>query len=439
MDYVAVYKTQQGGGGQSVATPTFNPAGGTYASAQSVTLSDATPGSSIRYTLDGSAPTAASTLYTGPINVAATTTVKAIGLATGLTNSATASATYTIGGSSPDYTQSATQLNATQAQLSITPTTPAAYVDVHYLVNGAGQQNIRMTNNAGTWTADRQLTHDRHRAGVLVHLREERRHSTTRRTSPTPKAAAAVAAPCFPRASPRPLRQWRTPASRPPHAVDGNTATRWSSAFSDPQWLQVDLGATAHGLPGVLNWEAAYATAFQIQTSTDGTTWTPIYSTTTGDRRHPDPRGQRTGRYVRMYGTARATRTATPCGSSRSWAVRRRIRNQAPRPTWRCHEGTLLRWNASPETCDPLGTCRVPPAAGTEPRAAHRRRALPRTPPTLCSPRARRPPRRPWRTPPSRPRTPWTATPAPAGRARSATRSGSRSTSAPPRPSTRSC
>ncbi|WP_194912533.1 chitobiase/beta-hexosaminidase C-terminal domain-containing protein [Catenulispora rubra] len=151
VDYVAVYTTNQSGS-QSVATPTFSPAGGTYASAQSVTLSDATSGSSIRYTLDGSAPTAASTLYTGPINVAATTTVKAIGLAAGLTNSATASATYTIGSSSPDYTQSATQLNATQAQLSITPTTPAAYVDVHYLINGAGQQNFRMTNNSGTWT-----------------------------------------------------------------------------------------------------------------------------------------------------------------------------------------------------------------------------------------------------------------------------------------------
>src|SRR2546421_5497128 len=53
-------------------------------------------------------------------------------------------------------------------------------------------------------------------------------------------------------------------------AVDGNTGTRWSSAFSDPQWLQVDLGATATVDQVVLNWEAAYATAFQIQVSTNG-------------------------------------------------------------------------------------------------------------------------------------------------------------------------
>ena len=37
-------------------------------------------------------------------------------------------------------------------RLSFTPTTPAAYVDVHYLVNGGGQQNFRMTNSGGTWT-----------------------------------------------------------------------------------------------------------------------------------------------------------------------------------------------------------------------------------------------------------------------------------------------
>src|SRR5690349_5660954 len=53
-----------------------------------------------------------------------------------------------------------------------------------------------------------------------------------------------------------------TPASA---AVDGNTGTRWSSAFSDPQWLQVDLGDTATIDKVVLNWEAAYGTAYQIQ------------------------------------------------------------------------------------------------------------------------------------------------------------------------------
>jgi hypothetical protein len=90
-------------------------------------------------------------------------------------------------------------------------------------------------------------------------------------------------------------------------AVDGNTGTRWSSAFSDPQWLEVDLGATASISQVVLQWETAYATAFQIQTSTDGTNWTTIYSTTTGTGGTQTLNVTGTGRYVRMYGTARAT------------------------------------------------------------------------------------------------------------------------------------
>ena len=95
-----------------------------------------------------------------------------------------------------------------------------------------------------------------------------------------------------------------TPAAA---AVDGNTATRWSSAFSDPQWLQVDLGAGTAVCQVVLQWEAAYARAFQIQLSTDGASWTTIYSTTTGTGGTQTLDVTGTGRYLRVYGTVRAT------------------------------------------------------------------------------------------------------------------------------------
>jgi hypothetical protein len=91
------------------------------------------------------------------------------------------------------------------------------------------------------------------------------------------------------------------------NAVDSNTGTRWSSAFSDPQWLEVDLGATHTISQVALNWEAAYAKAFQIQTSTDGMNWTTIYSTTTGTGGVQTIPVSGSGRYVRMYGTQRAT------------------------------------------------------------------------------------------------------------------------------------
>jgi hypothetical protein len=91
------------------------------------------------------------------------------------------------------------------------------------------------------------------------------------------------------------------------NAVDGNTGTRWSSGFSDPQWLQVDLGATHPISRAVLNWEAAYGRAFQLQTSNDGATWTTIYSTTTGTGGVQDLAISGSGRYVRVNGTQRAT------------------------------------------------------------------------------------------------------------------------------------
>jgi hypothetical protein len=95
-----------------------------------------------------------------------------------------------------------------------------------------------------------------------------------------------------------------TPAA---NAVDGNTGTRWSSAFSDPQWLQVDLGATHTISRAVLNWEPAFARAFQIQTSNDGATWSTIFSTTTGAGGVQDLAISGSGRYVRVNGTQRAT------------------------------------------------------------------------------------------------------------------------------------
>jgi len=90
-------------------------------------------------------------------------------------------------------------------------------------------------------------------------------------------------------------------------ATDGNTATRWSSASSDPQWIQVDLGATHSITQVVLQWENAYAKAYQIQVSPDGVTWTTIYSTTTGPGGTETLNVTGSGRYIRMNGTQRAT------------------------------------------------------------------------------------------------------------------------------------
>ena len=91
-------------------------------------------------------------------------------------------------------------------------------------------------------------------------------------------------------------------------AVDGDTTTRWSSDHSDPQWIYVDLGTNYNITRVKLDWETAYAQAYQIQVSNDTTNWTTIYSTTNGVGGVNDLMGlSGSGRYVRMYGTVRGS------------------------------------------------------------------------------------------------------------------------------------
>ena len=85
------------GSGSTCATPTFNPAAGTYGSAQSVTISTTTGGASIRYTTNGTTPSSTSgTVYSSPVSISAQCTLQAIAYESGYTNSSVASGVYTI-------------------------------------------------------------------------------------------------------------------------------------------------------------------------------------------------------------------------------------------------------------------------------------------------------------------------------------------------------
>lgn len=196
----------------NVEQPYITPKTAVYGTAQTVTITGVTPGSAIRYTTDGSAPTATTgTIYAEPFTVSATTTVKAIAYKSGMKDSSIATSTITI--------------------------------------NSAYANDIALNKPAS--------------------------------------ASSGNTGPAF----------------------DGRTNTRWESEWSDPQWITVDLGSN-YVVTGVkLTWEAAAAKDYKIQVSTDNATWMDAHVKTgaAGGVENITFTTPVTGRFVRMYGTARTT------------------------------------------------------------------------------------------------------------------------------------
>jgi hypothetical protein len=124
----------------AAVTPTFSPAAGTYTAAQSVTLSSATTGATIHYTIDGSTPSVSSTTYSAPVGIALSATIKAIAVASGYTDSAIGSAAYVIDtplpgvAATPTFSPAAGTFTAAQSVVLASTTSGAV---IHYTIDGS--------------------------------------------------------------------------------------------------------------------------------------------------------------------------------------------------------------------------------------------------------------------------------------------------------------
>jgi hypothetical protein len=118
----------------TVATPTLSPGGGGYTTAQTVSMASATPGSQILYTLDGSAPSTTSPLYTAPVAIAVSTTVRAQAFKAGDQPSAVATATYTLTADAPTLSPPGGMYGTPQ---SVTLATTTAGGVIHYTLDGS--------------------------------------------------------------------------------------------------------------------------------------------------------------------------------------------------------------------------------------------------------------------------------------------------------------
>jgi hypothetical protein len=123
-------------GSNPAATPTFSPNSETFTGSISVVISDSTSSPTVYYTLDGSTPTTASTVYSGPLAISASTTVKAIATASGFTQSAVGTAVYSLSGptaATPLFTPGSQAFTGTLSVV-ISDTTPSS--TIYYTTNG---------------------------------------------------------------------------------------------------------------------------------------------------------------------------------------------------------------------------------------------------------------------------------------------------------------
>ena len=233
--------------GSAAATPTFSPAPGTYTSVQSVTISDATPGATIYYTTDGTTPTTSSTKYTGSITVSSSEAINAIAVVSGLSNSAVATAAYT--------------LNLPLAQTPVISVASGTYTSVQTvkITDATLGAKIYYTTDGSTPTAGSTL----YKSPLTVSTSETLNAvaiATGYATSATATAAytinLTVAPPTFsPAAGTFTSIQTVTLADATPNSTiyfttDGSTPTTSSKPYSGP--LQV-LGTETINAIGVLN------------------------------------------------------------------------------------------------------------------------------------------------------------------------------------------
>ena len=138
------------------ATPSFTPAAGTYASAQSVTISSATTGATIRYTTDGSTPSEVNGIvYSGTVTINSNTTLQAIAYLNGMTDSPVASAAYAIQCAAPAFTPATGTYASTQ---SVTISTATSGATIRYTTDGSTPSEINGIIYSGAVTIGSNTT-----------------------------------------------------------------------------------------------------------------------------------------------------------------------------------------------------------------------------------------------------------------------------------------
>lgn len=238
----------------------ISPAGGSSSSAPSVTLTTATPGATIRFTTDGTAPTAQSSVYTAPITVDTSTVVRAAAFATGLGASNASTAYFVVSGGPVAAPVATVERGTYPVAQSVAFSTATPGAQIFYTVDGT-RPSTATTAYTGPVTVDRSqvvravaVTPDGRSSAIVAH--EYRILSRDLVSMWMPVAASS--------------------GSGASALVDGDVATTWSPAGTAGEWAVVDL-ARLHEISRVeLRFRAAGGYFYRVQTSADGVTYTTV-------------------------------------------------------------------------------------------------------------------------------------------------------------------
>ena len=141
---------------KKVSPPVFSVSGGTYNQTQTVAITSSTADATIYYTTDGTTPTRSSSIYTGPIEISKTTTLKAFAVCNDMSDSNISSSFYTIGKESenpdnPDTSNTnGVDVNGNKATIWFKAPAGTSIADIHYTINGGSQENISLLYNSSS-------------------------------------------------------------------------------------------------------------------------------------------------------------------------------------------------------------------------------------------------------------------------------------------------
>ncbi len=261
----------------TTATPTFSPPAGTYTSAQSVTISCATTGATIYYTTNGADPTTSSTVYTAAVAVVGDLTLKAIAVKDTLTNSAVASAVYDINEAAVSTPTFSPPEGAYESAQSVTISCLTAGATIYYTTNG-----VDPTTSSTVYSGAIAVPDDLTIKAIAV--------KSGLTNSAIASAEYIIATESVSLASATASSAYSASSLTADKAIDGNNATRWCTSDVTPGdgdgncwtgWWDVQLSSATDVKLVSLYFGSAGSFCFNVQVSTDGTTYTTVKTEST--------------------------------------------------------------------------------------------------------------------------------------------------------------